>query len=132
VVRTAIQPSDMADPRPRYTHAWRVNDTIYVAGQLATDADGKLVAPNDIRGQARAALQNLARVLETAGASLQDVVKTTVFITDMRYREGYHEARQEFYPSDPPASTLVQIVALALPGALIEIEAVAVVDSAGS
>jgi len=129
VARTAIQPADMADPRPRYTHAWRVNDTIYVAGQLATDAQGNLVAPNDIRGQARAAFQNIARVLEAAGASLSDVVKTTVFITDMRYREGYHEARMEFYPKDPPASTLVQVVALAAPGALIEIEAVAVVDT---
>ena len=132
MTRTAIQPADMPDPRPRYTHAWRVDNTIYAAGQLATDAEGKLVAPNDIRGQARAAFQNLGRVLEAAGASLRDVVKTTVFITDMRYREGYHEARQEFYPSDPPASTLVQVVALAVPGALIEIEATAVVDAARS
>jgi enamine deaminase RidA (YjgF/YER057c/UK114 family) len=106
-----------------------VNDTIYLAGQLATDADGNLVAPNDIRGQARASFQNIARVLEAAGASLKDVVRITVFITDMRYREGYHEARAEFYPTDPPASTLVQVVALAVPGALIEIEAVAVVDT---
>ena len=128
MARTAIQPADMLDPRPRYTHAWRVGNTIYVAGQLATDAAGNLVAPNDIRGQTRRALQNMARVLETAGASLRDVVKTTVFITDMRHREGFGEVRQEFYPSDPPASTLVQVVALAVPGALIEIEAIAVVD----
>ena len=128
MARTAIQPADMPDPRPRYTHAWRVGNTIYVAGQLATDGAGNLVAPNDIRGQTRRALQNMARVLETAGASLRDVVKTTVFITDMRHREGFGEVRQEFYPSDPPASTLVQVVALAVPGALIEIEAIAVVD----
>ena len=128
MARTAIQPADMPDPRPRYTHAWRVGNTIYVAGQLATDGAGNLVAPNDIRGQTRRALQNTARVLETAGASLRDVVKTTVFITDMRHREGFGEVRQEFYPSDPPASTLVQVVALAVPGALIEIEAIAVVD----
>ncbi len=129
VARTAIQPAGMPDPRPRYTHAWRVGNTIYVAGQLATDAAGNLVGPNDIRAQTRCAFQNLARVLEAAGASLRDVVKTTVFITDMRHREGYHEVRQEFYPSDPPASTLVQVVALAVPGALIEIEAIAVVDA---
>ncbi|HZU04959.1 MAG TPA: RidA family protein [Chloroflexota bacterium] len=129
MARTAIQPAGMPDPRPRYTHAWRVGNTIYVAGQLATDAAGNLVGPNDIRAQTRCAFQNLARVLEAAGASLRDVVKTTVFITDMRHREGYHEVRQEFYPSDPPASTLVQVVALAVPGALIEIEAIAVVDA---
>ena len=128
VARTAVQPPDMPDPRPRYTHAWRVGNTIYVAGQLATDASGALVGPNDIRAQTRRALENVGRVLDSAGASLRDVVKTTVFITDMRYREGYHEVRQEFYPSDPPASTLVQVVALAVPGALIEIEAIAVVE----
>jgi 2-iminobutanoate/2-iminopropanoate deaminase len=129
VARTAIQPPGMPDPRPRYTHAWRVNDTVYVAGQLATDGEGNLVAPNDIRGQARAAFENIGRVLEAAGGSLKDVVRMTVFITDMRHREGYHEARQQFYPADPPASTLVQIVALAVPGALIEIEATAVIDA---
>jgi enamine deaminase RidA (YjgF/YER057c/UK114 family) len=118
----------MPDPRPRYTHGWRVGNTVYVAGQLAGDSSGELVGPNDIRAQARQAFANIGRVLEAGGASLRDVVKLTVFITDMRLREGYHEARQEFYASDPPASTLVQVVALAVPGALIEIEAVAVVD----
>ena len=125
MARTAIQPQGLPDPRPRYTHGWRVNDTIYVAGQLATDAQGQLVGPNDIRAQTRQAFQNIARVLEAAGSSLRDVVKLTVVITDMRLREGYHEARQEFFPTDPPASTLVQVVALAVPGALIEIEAIA-------
>jgi reactive intermediate/imine deaminase len=128
MARTAIQPVDMPDPRPRYTHAWRVGNTIHLAGQLGTDAKGELVGPNDMRAQARQAFQNISRVLEAAGAALHDVVKMTVFVTDMRYREGYHEARSEFYPSDPPASTLVQVVALAVPGALIEIEALAVVD----
>jgi reactive intermediate/imine deaminase len=128
MARTAIQPADMPDPRPRYSHAWRVGNTIYLAGQLGTDAHGQLVGPNDMRAQARQAFQNISRVLDAAGATLRDVVKMTVFVTDLRYRESYHEARLEFYPSDPPASTLVQVVALAVPGALIEIEAVAVVD----
>ena len=128
MARTAIQPKELPDPRPRYTHGWRVGNTIYVAGQLATDSEGNLVGPNDIRAQARQAYTNIGHVLAAAGGSLRDVVSTTVFITDMRLRDGFGEARQEFYPTDPPASTLVQIVALAVPGALIEIEAVAVVD----
>ena len=128
MARTVIQPPGRPDPRPRYSHGWKVGNTIYVAGQLATDASGKLVGLNDIRAQTRQAFENLAAVLEAAGASMRDVVKTTVFITDMRHREGYSEVRQQVYTSDPPASTLVQVVALAEPGALIEIEAVAVVE----
>ena len=128
MARTAIQPVDMADPRPRYTHGWRVGNTVYVAGQLALDKEGKLVGPNNIGAQTRRVLENMRRILETGGASLRDVVKVTVFVTDIRYREGYGEVRQEFFGSNPPASTLVQVAGLAIPGALIEIEAVAVMD----
>ena len=128
MARTVIQPPGRPDPRPRYSHAWKVGNTIYCAGQLATDTSGKLVGANDMRAQARQAFENLAAVLEAAGASMADVVKTTVFITDMRHRDAYSEVRQQFYKGDPPASTLVQVVALAEPGALIEIEAIAVVD----
>ena len=128
MARTAIQPVDMADPRPRYTHGWRVGNTVYVAGQLALDKGGKLVGANDIGAQTRQIFQNMRRILEAGGASLRDVVKVTVFVTDIRYRDGYGEARLEFFPANPPASTLVQVAGLAIPGALIEIEAVAVVD----
>jgi reactive intermediate/imine deaminase len=127
MARTAIQPVDMADPRPRYTHGWRVGNTVYVAGQLALDKDGNLVGSNDIGAQTRRVLENMRRVLEN-GASLRDVVKVTVFVTDIRYREGYGEVRKEFFSANPPASTLVQVACLAIPGALIEIEAVAVID----
>jgi reactive intermediate/imine deaminase len=118
----------MADPRPRYTHGWRVGNTVYVAGQLALDKDGKLVGANDIAAQTRQVFENIRRILQGGSASLGDVVKVTVFVTDIRYRDGYGEVRQEFFRTDPPASTLVQVAALAIPGALIEIEAVAVVD----
>ena len=71
MARTAIQPVDMADPRPRYTHGWRVGNTVYVAGQLALDKAGKLVGPNDIGAQTRRVLENMRRILETGGASLR-------------------------------------------------------------
>lgn len=128
MARTAIQPVDMADPRPRYTHGWRVGNTVYVAGQLALDKAGKLVGPNDIGAQTRQIFENMKRILQGGGATLRDIVKVTVFVTDIRYREPYGEVRQEFFPANPPASTLVQVSALAIPGALIEIEAVAVID----
>ena len=82
MARTAIQPADMADPRPRYTHGWRVGNTVYVAGQLALDKAGKLVGPNDIAAQTRQVFENIKRVLEGGGATLQHVVKLTVFVTE--------------------------------------------------
>jgi len=127
VARTAIQPASLRDPRPRFTTAWKVGNTIYVAGQTASEDQG-VVGPGDIRVQARTAFERIRTILEAAGASMKDVVKTTVYVTDMRYRDAFGEVRQEFWPSDPPASTLVQIAGLATPGALIEIDVIAVVD----
>ncbi|HEY7060153.1 MAG TPA: RidA family protein [Chloroflexota bacterium] len=128
MARTAIQPEGWPDPRPRYTNAWRVGNTIYVAGQVATDAQDQLVGPDDVREQTRVVMRKIATILEAAGARLSDVVKLTVYLTDVSLRAGYHEARREFYPANPPAGTLVGNVALAVPGALIEIDAVAVVE----
>jgi 2-iminobutanoate/2-iminopropanoate deaminase len=128
MARIAIQPEGWPDPRPRYTNAWRVGETIYVAGQVATDPSDQLVGAGDIHEQTRVVMRKIATILETAGAELADVVKLTVYLTDVGLRTGYHEARREFFPTDPPAGTLVGNVALAVPGALIEIDAVAVVE----
>ena len=127
MARIPIAPPDMKDQRPRYTLGWRVGNTIYVAGQLPYDKDGNLVGVGDIRAQARRVLGNIKKVVEAGGGTMDDVVKITVFVTDVRYREAYAEARAEFFGANPPASTLVQIGNLAIPDALIEIEAVAVV-----
>ena len=129
MARIPIAPPDMKDQRPRYTLGWRVGNTIYVAGQLPYDKDGNLVGVGDIRAQARRVLGNIKKVVEAGGGTMDDVVKITVFVTDVRYREAYAEARAEFFGANPPASTLVQIGNLAIPDALIEIEAVAVVDN---
>jgi enamine deaminase RidA (YjgF/YER057c/UK114 family) len=110
----------------RYSHGFRVGNTVYLAGALGTEPDGSFAA--DIRTQTRRAFEKLDTVMREAGGSLKDIVKLTVFITDMRWREGYGEVRAQFLPSDPPASTLVQVVALADPAALIEIEGTAVLD----
>jgi reactive intermediate/imine deaminase len=126
--RVPIAPPDMKDQRPRYTLGWRVGNTIYVAGQLPYDKDGNLVGVGDIRAQTRRVLGNVRKVVEGGGGTMDQVVKVTVFVTDVRYREAYAEVRSEFFGPNPPASTLVQIANLALPDALIEIEAVAVVD----
>jgi reactive intermediate/imine deaminase len=118
----------MKDQRPRYTLGWRVGQTIYVAGQLPYDRDGNLIGQGDIKAQTRRVLENVRKVVQAGGATMDDVVKLTVFVTDVRYREPYAEVRSEFFGANPPASTLVQIANLAVPGALIEIEAVAALD----
>ena len=104
----------------------RVDNTVYLAGALGAESDGSL-AP-DVRVQTRRAFEKLATVMHEAGGTLTDIVKLTVFITDMRLRDGYGEVRAQFFPHDPPASTLIQIVALAEPAALIEMEGVAVLE----
>lgn len=128
MARTPIAPPDMKDQRPRYTLGWRVGQTIYVAGQLPYDRDGNLIGLGDIKAQTRRVLENVRKVVEAGGGTMNDVVKLTVFVTDVRYREPYAEVRSEFFGPNPPASTLVQISNLALPGAMIEIEAVAALD----
>ena len=128
MARIPIAPPDMKDQRPRYTLGWRVGHTIYVAGQLPYDKDGNLVGVGDIRAQTRRVFENIRKVVEAGGGTMNDVVKITVFVTDVRSREPYAEVRSEFFGPNPPASTLVQISNLAVPNALIEIEAIAVVD----
>jgi 2-iminobutanoate/2-iminopropanoate deaminase len=123
--RTRLQPKSLADP-VRYSHGFRVGNTVYLAGALGTQPDGTF-AP-DARTQTRLAFEKLQTVMQEAGGNLTDIVKLTVFITDMRYREAYGEVRAQFFPSDPPASTLIQVVALADPAGVIEIEGIAVID----
>ena len=105
--------------------------TIFVSGQVSQDAQGKVVAPGDFRGQARQVFANLRAALEAAGASPADVTKMTTFIVDYKpeQRAVIAEARAEFLGgAQPPASTLIGITALADPAYLLEIEAIAVID----
>jgi reactive intermediate/imine deaminase len=118
----------MKDQRPRYTLGWRVGNTIYVAGQLPYDKDGNLIGIGDIKAQTRRVFENIRKIVEAGGGKMDDIVKITVFVTDVRFREPYAEVRSEFFGPNPPASTLVQISNLAVPGALIEIEAIAALD----
>lgn len=123
--RQRLQPKTLEDP-VRYSRGWKVGNTVYLAGALGPNPDGSYTP--DIRVQTRRAFEQLGAVLQEAGGRLQDIVKLTVFITDMRYREGYGEVRAELFPGDAPASTLIQCVALAVPEGLIEIEGVAVLE----
>ena len=103
--------------------------TVYVSGQVARGVDGQLVGRGDIHAQTRKVLENVQSVLSEAGGTMSDVVKVTVFVTNLaEHFSAIHEVRAEFFSSDYPASTLVEVSRLVDPDMLIEIEAVAVVQ----
>lgn len=102
---------------------------VFVAGQGALDTDGNVVGKGDIKAQTRQALKNTEKVLKNAGASMSDVVKVTTFITNRSpgMVQAYDAVFGEFFPSNCPASTLVEVKSLVLRDMLVEIEAIAVV-----
>jgi 2-iminobutanoate/2-iminopropanoate deaminase len=125
--RTILKaPEGVANPGGHYSHGVIVEGgrTLYAAGQVPLDENGNLVAPGDVGGQTRQALENLRRLVEAAGGSMDDIAKTTVFVTSIESRGPVGEARKEFFKGDPPANTFLVISSLADPGFLVEIEAI--------
>jgi reactive intermediate/imine deaminase len=116
----------LAEPISHFTDAVRAGDLLFVSGVIAVDADGNLVGDDDVVSQARQVFENVRAVLTAAGCGFQDVVKITIFLTDVDDRAKLNPLRQEAFGSAKPASTLVEVSRLAVPGAKVEIEAVAV------
>jgi enamine deaminase RidA (YjgF/YER057c/UK114 family) len=122
------------EPFVGYSRAVRVGAMVYVAGTTATDASGAVVAPGDAYAQTRQALENIARALAQAGASMADVVRTRMFVTDISRWQEYGRAHGEVFREIRPASSMIEVAGLVNPAMLVEIEADAVVslDSAPS
>ena len=110
-----------------FSRAVRVGDTVYVSGTVAWGEDGKLVGEGDVYVQARQALRNIERALIEAGASLSEVVRTRIYITDIDRWEEAARAHAEAFAAVKPAATMVEVSRLAEAAMLVEIEAVAVV-----
>ena len=123
-----IQPQSLSDPRPRYSQGILADGgkLLFIAGQTASDKDGNVVGKGDIEAQSHQVFRNLSAVLQEAGGSLDNLVMTTTYITDRKYREGYNRVRTQYYKKEPPTSTLVIVSGLAHPDYLIEIAGVAV------
>ena len=103
---------------------------VFVSGQVARNAQGETVGKGDIRAQTTQTMENVKTVLEAAGATIDDVVKVTVFVTNVKDDlAAIHEVRAKYFKSDHPASTLVEVKSLVSDDLLIEIEAIAVVSS---
>jgi reactive intermediate/imine deaminase len=121
------------DPLEPYhlSQGFRVGDLVIVSGQAALDEHGSIVGVGDFDAQAEQTFQNLARVLEAGGSSLDRVVKVTIFLTDMANFPKIVELRKRWFTAPYPADTIVEVGSLALPELVIEIEAIAVAaDSA--
>jgi 2-iminobutanoate/2-iminopropanoate deaminase len=100
---------------------------VYVSGQVSMDAEGNVVGEGDIKAQTEAVLEHVKTVVEEAGGGMEDIVKLTVFITDMGLYDEIHEVRRRYFEEPFPASSMVEVSALIDPRLLIEIEAIAVV-----
>lgn len=105
--------------------AVRVGDLIFLSGVMGTRPGGGGLADGDIEGQTRQALENVKTGLALAGASMSDVAKCTVFLTDASNFAAMNKVYREFFPTDPPARSTVAVAALVVPNALIEIECIA-------
>jgi 2-iminobutanoate/2-iminopropanoate deaminase len=127
VTREEHRVDGLPEPLSHYTDAVRAGDLLFVSGIVPVDAHGRLVGGEDVAAQAAAVFESLGLVLAAAGAGPGDVVKVTVFLTDVDDRPLINPVRQAFFGDARPASTLVEISRLAVPGAKIEVEAVAVV-----
>ncbi len=127
--REEIRVHGLAEPISHFTDAVRAGELLFVSGIVAVDADGNLVGGDDVVAQTRQVFENMRAVLTAAGCGFEDVVKVTVFLTDVDDRPLINPVRQEVFGSTRPASTLVEVPRLAVPGAKVEVECVALVPS---
>ena len=102
---------------------------VFVAGQVALDPEGNVIGVGDPAAQTEATLDNLVTVLTEGGATLDDVVRLTVFLTDIAHLPAVQEVRARYFPNDPPVSSTIEISGLVNPDLVVEIDAIAVVDA---
>ncbi|HEX5476299.1 MAG TPA: RidA family protein [Burkholderiales bacterium] len=124
-MRREVRVDALPEPISHYTDAVRFNDLLFLSGCAPFDGRGRLVGGDDVAAQARQVLKNMQAVLKAAGADFADVLKVTVYLTNIEDRAKINPVRQEFFGASRPASTLIGVKELALPGMKVEIEAVA-------
>lgn len=124
-IRRVISPDVAEPPAERWSNCLVVDGVAYVSGMTARSADPKALASMDEYAQAKVIFGKIKSLVEAAGGTMSDVVKITIFLTEIANNTKVWQARREFFTGDFPASTLVEVSALAAPEILVEIEAVA-------
>jgi 2-iminobutanoate/2-iminopropanoate deaminase len=125
--REEFRVEGLPEPFSHYTDAVRAGGLLFVSGIVPIDAEGNLVGEGDVAEQARQVFRNMDLCLKAAGCTFADVVKVVHYLTDVDDRPKINPVRIEFFGDARPASTLVEVSALVVPGALLEIEAVAAI-----
>jgi 2-iminobutanoate/2-iminopropanoate deaminase len=120
-----LSPPGVAAPRGPYSPAVRAGGYIYVSGQIPIDPVTNQTVLGDVKAETRQVLSNIQRILEGCGATMTDVVRCGVFLTDVKDFAAMNEVYAEFFGEAKPARTTIGVAALPLPGAKVEIDAVA-------
>jgi enamine deaminase RidA (YjgF/YER057c/UK114 family) len=129
MARTLVSSGGRWEPAMGYSRAVRSGNLVEVSGTTSAAADGSVLHPGDAYAQAAEILRRIGAALEQAGAGLEDVVRTRVFVTDISRWEEVARAHSEVFGAIRPASSMVQVAALIDPAMLVEIEATAVIDA---
>ena len=128
--RTRVSSPSVAEPAPGlWSNAIRVGDVLHVSGMVSRANDGVTIQGANEYEQAKVIFGKIRHLVEAAGGSMGDVAKVTIYVTDISHNTEVWRARKEAFTGDFPASTLVEVSALAKPEILVEIEAVAYIGS---
>jgi len=123
-IMSQITTPDVPEPEGNnFRNCLKVGNQLFLSGMIASNSDA------DAYNQSVSCLSKIKSLIEAAGGNMSDIVKITVFLTDINYRADFSRARSEFFPERKPCSTLVGINSLAMPGLVVEVEAIAIIGA---